>query len=72
MLQTYYNKDRFIIRFTYKTLEHKYINAIFFVSFYFYYRMCAVLLPETSSFAAAMLFAVHPIHTEAVSQFFRV
>lgn len=33
----------------------------------FFNRMCAMLLPELASFAAAMLFAVHPIHTEAVS-----
>lgn len=26
-----------------------------------------MFLPELSSFVAAMLFAVHPIHTEAVS-----
>lgn len=32
-----------------------------------YFRMCAMLLSEVSSFAAAMLFAVHPIHTEAVT-----
>lgn len=31
------------------------------------HRLCALLLPELSSFIAAMLFAVHPIHTEAVS-----
>lgn len=30
-------------------------------------RLCAMFLPELASFAAAMLFAVHPIHTEAVS-----
>lgn len=30
-------------------------------------RMCSMFLPELSSFVAAMLFAVHPIHTEAVS-----
>ncbi|RZF38686.1 hypothetical protein LSTR_LSTR003492 [Laodelphax striatellus] len=32
-----------------------------------YFRMCSLFLPETSSFVAAMLFAVHPIHTEAVT-----
>nr|CAD7392097.1 unnamed protein product [Timema cristinae] len=32
-----------------------------------YYRMCSMFLPEVSSFVAAMLFAVHPIHTEAVT-----
>ncbi|XP_058831025.1 protein O-mannosyl-transferase Tmtc3-like [Topomyia yanbarensis] len=32
-----------------------------------YFRMCATLLSEVASFAAAMLFAVHPIHTEAVT-----
>ncbi|KAK7874466.1 hypothetical protein R5R35_001555 [Gryllus longicercus] len=32
-----------------------------------YYRMCSLFLPEISSFVAAMLFAVHPIHTEAVT-----
>uniref|UniRef100_A0A182QCP9 Uncharacterized protein n=1 Tax=Anopheles farauti TaxID=69004 RepID=A0A182QCP9_9DIPT len=30
-----------------------------------YFRMCAMLLSEAASFAAALLFAVHPIHTEA-------
>lgn len=35
--------------------------------FLFHFRMCAMLLSETASFAAALLFAVHPIHTEAVS-----
>lgn len=39
-----------------------YINNILFFN-----RMCAMFLPEIASFAAAMLFAVHPIHTEAVS-----
>lgn len=29
-----------------------------------------MLLPELASFASAMLFAVHPIHTEAVSTAF--
>ncbi|XP_052873324.1 protein O-mannosyl-transferase Tmtc3 [Anopheles cruzii] len=32
-----------------------------------YFRMCAMLLSEMASFAAALLFAVHPIHTEAVT-----
>lgn len=32
-----------------------------------YFRMCSMFLPEISSFVAAMLFAVHPIHTEAVT-----
>ncbi|XP_057659425.1 protein O-mannosyl-transferase Tmtc3-like [Diorhabda carinulata] len=32
-----------------------------------YFRMCSMFLPELSSFVAAMLFAVHPIHTEAVA-----
>ncbi|XP_022904598.2 protein O-mannosyl-transferase Tmtc3-like [Onthophagus taurus] len=32
-----------------------------------YFRMCSMFLPELSSFVAAMLFAVHPIHTEAVT-----
>lgn len=50
----------------------KHMSMQFFLFHYFHYRMCAVLLPETSSFAAAILFAVHPIHTEAVSQFFLV
>ncbi|CAG0918847.1 unnamed protein product [Notodromas monacha] len=27
--------------------------------------MCSMFLPEIASFVAAMLFAVHPIHTEA-------
>lgn len=29
--------------------------------------MCQLFLPSTASFIAALLFAVHPIHTEAVS-----
>ncbi|KAG5866812.1 hypothetical protein JTB14_002095 [Gonioctena quinquepunctata] len=29
--------------------------------------MCSMFLPELSSFVASMLFAVHPIHTEAVT-----
>ncbi|XP_044748046.1 protein O-mannosyl-transferase Tmtc3 [Coccinella septempunctata] len=32
-----------------------------------YFRMCSMFLPELSSFVAAMLFSVHPIHTEAVT-----
>jgi hypothetical protein len=32
--------------------------------------MCALLLPDITSFIAAMLFSVHPIHTEAVSILF--
>lgn len=32
-----------------------------------YYRVCAMFLPEFASFVAAMLFVVHPIHTEAVT-----
>ncbi|XP_022126724.1 protein O-mannosyl-transferase Tmtc3 [Pieris rapae] len=32
-----------------------------------YYRVCAMFLPEFASFVAAILFAVHPIHTEAVT-----
>ncbi|XP_063635833.1 protein O-mannosyl-transferase Tmtc3 isoform X1 [Cydia splendana] len=32
-----------------------------------YYKVCAMFLPEFASFVAAMLFAVHPIHTEAVT-----
>ena len=32
-----------------------------------YFRMCSMFLPEISSFVSAMLFAVHPIHTEAVT-----
>lgn len=40
-----------------------------FIVFYFtlFYRLCTMFLPELGSFVAAMLFAVHPIHTEAVS-----
>lgn len=29
--------------------------------------MCSMFLPELASFVSSMLFAVHPIHTEAVS-----
>lgn len=29
--------------------------------------MCRTILPDLTAFIAAMLFAVHPIHTEAVS-----
>ncbi|CAH0721513.1 unnamed protein product, partial [Brenthis ino] len=32
-----------------------------------YYRVCAMFLPEFASFVAAILFAVHPIHSEAVT-----
>lgn len=32
-----------------------------------YYRMCGLFLCESSSFVAALLFAVHPVHTEAVT-----
>ncbi|XP_023716929.1 protein O-mannosyl-transferase Tmtc3 [Cryptotermes secundus] len=32
-----------------------------------YFRMCSMFLSEISSFIASMLFAVHPIHTEAVT-----
>ncbi|XP_045479364.1 protein O-mannosyl-transferase Tmtc3-like [Harmonia axyridis] len=32
-----------------------------------YFRMCSMFLPEIASFVAAMLFSVHPIHTEAVT-----
>ncbi|KAI5633612.1 dolichyl-phosphate-mannose-protein mannosyltransferase domain-containing protein [Phthorimaea operculella] len=32
-----------------------------------YYRVCVMFLPEFASFVAAILFAVHPIHTEAVT-----
>jgi len=31
-----------------------------------YYSMCNMFLSELPSFLAAMMFAVHPIHTEAV------
>lgn len=30
-------------------------------------RVCRLILDKTSSLVAALLFAVHPIHTEAVS-----
>lgn len=29
--------------------------------------MCTTILPDLTAFVAAVLFAVHPIHTEAVS-----
>ncbi|XP_035209964.1 protein O-mannosyl-transferase Tmtc3-like isoform X2 [Stegodyphus dumicola] len=32
-----------------------------------YRRMCAIIVPERTAFVAAMLFAVHPLHTEAVT-----
>lgn len=32
--------------------------------------MCLMFLNETSSFVAALLFSVHPVHTEAVSWIF--
>ncbi|XP_060558909.1 protein O-mannosyl-transferase TMTC3-like [Ruditapes philippinarum] len=32
-----------------------------------YMKMCNMFIPELPSFVAAMLFAVHPIHTEAVT-----
>lgn len=34
---------------------------------YFYYRVCHIFLPHIASAVAALLFAVHPIHTEAVT-----
>lgn len=44
---------------------------MFFPNLFALHRLCALLLPELSSFIAAMLFAVHPIHTEAVSITFK-
>ncbi|XP_046747903.1 protein O-mannosyl-transferase Tmtc3-like isoform X1 [Diprion similis] len=32
-----------------------------------YFRMCLMFLPDPASFVSALLFAVHPIHTEAVT-----
>ncbi|XP_013776748.2 transmembrane and TPR repeat-containing protein CG4050-like [Limulus polyphemus] len=32
-----------------------------------YYRLCLLFLPRVVSFVAAILFSVHPIHTEAVA-----
>ncbi|KAJ8675843.1 hypothetical protein QAD02_011629, partial [Eretmocerus hayati] len=32
-----------------------------------YFRTCLMFLPDLASFMSAMLFAVHPIHTEAVT-----
>ncbi|XP_049764898.1 protein O-mannosyl-transferase Tmtc3 [Schistocerca cancellata] len=32
-----------------------------------YFRMCCIFLPEITSFVCGMLFAVHPVHTEAVT-----
>ncbi|XP_050298329.1 protein O-mannosyl-transferase Tmtc3-like [Anthonomus grandis grandis] len=32
-----------------------------------YYRLCLKFLPDITSFVASMLFAVHPIHSEAVT-----
>ncbi|XP_067118207.1 protein O-mannosyl-transferase Tmtc3-like [Centruroides vittatus] len=32
-----------------------------------YYRICLLFLPSKTSFIASVLFAVHPIHTEAVT-----
>ncbi|XP_037070943.1 protein O-mannosyl-transferase Tmtc3-like isoform X2 [Pollicipes pollicipes] len=32
-----------------------------------FFRVCVMFLPELGSFLAALLFAVHPIHTEAVT-----
>lgn len=36
----------------------------------FTFRFCKIFLNEINSFVAAMLFAVHPVHTEAVSLLF--
>lgn len=33
------------------------------------YRLCAMFLVPSTALVAALLFAVHPIHTEAVSVF---
>ncbi|XP_014223794.1 transmembrane and TPR repeat-containing protein CG4050 [Trichogramma pretiosum] len=32
-----------------------------------YFRICLMFLPDVASFISALLFAVHPIHTEAVT-----
>ena len=32
----------------------------------FTFRMCQLFVSEFTSFVAALLFAVHPVHTEAV------
>ncbi|XP_041973307.1 protein O-mannosyl-transferase Tmtc3 [Aricia agestis] len=32
-----------------------------------YYRVCGMFLPEFTSFIAALLFVIHPIHSEAVT-----
>ena len=34
--------------------------------FMFTFRMCQLFVSEFTSFVAALLFAVHPVHTEAV------
>lgn len=45
-----------------------YIMQVFMVCFFSFYRVChTILASEFTSFMAAMLFAIHPIHTEAVS-----
>ena len=36
------------------------------------FRTCLMFLPDVASFVAALLFAVHPIHTEAVSPLYYI
>lgn len=64
---------RDIYIFTHTKSVQKELNSVLkeflylIFSIFALHRLCALLLPELSSFIAAMLFAVHPIHTEAVS-----
>ncbi|XP_018332006.1 transmembrane and TPR repeat-containing protein CG4050 [Agrilus planipennis] len=49
-------------------LGYHLVNVVFHaVVCLLYFRLCSIFLSEMSSFMAAMLFTVHPIHTEAVT-----
>lgn len=52
-----------VIKFT---VHHFIANSKSFV-FFSFHRMCTIFFSDVTSFVAALLFAVHPIHIEAVS-----
>lgn len=47
--------------------NHAVTNYAVFIFFNLIYRLCVMFLVPSTAFVAALLFAVHPIHTEAVS-----
>ena len=60
-------KPRKKILYYFGELRHYFFCICILFFFLRLYRVCAMFLPELGSFVAAMLFAVQPIHTEAVS-----